>query len=120
MSTRDPVLKAIALYADYHSREGEDEASWDRLMSRVFRESAEMLCATRQRSGRGRASWMWGAGSAASWPSCGSADGTQRGGPSPAVVAAATRKGRPVRLGTLEEFGGESRVLRRGHDVLCP
>ena len=97
----------LSLYADYHARDGETEASWDRLMSRIFRESAEMLSSSRNGSGRGRLldigcgygafvalmqKWGW------------DAEGVD---PSPAVVAAAARSGRRVRLGTVEGLQGK-------------
>jgi SAM-dependent methyltransferase len=39
-----PAAEALpAFYAAYHSRGGKDEASWERLMARVFRDSAEIF-----------------------------------------------------------------------------
>lgn len=98
-----PVPEALLpLYADYHGRDGESEASWDRLMGRIFRESAAILCASRNGSGRGRlldVGCGFGAFVAAMRERGWDAEGLD---PSPAVVAAAARRGRPVRLGTLE------------------
>ncbi len=104
----------LSLYADYHSREGRNEASWDRLMNRIFRASAEMLCSSRNGSGRqglldvgcgfgGFVAMMRERG----WD----AEGLD---PSPAVVTAAATKGRTVRLGTLEGLQGE----RGAYDAL--
>jgi SAM-dependent methyltransferase len=96
-----------SLYADYHFREGENEASWDRLMSGVFSEAADMLCSSRNGSGSGRLLDVGcGFGGFVSrmrergWD----AEGLD---PAPAVVSAATDKGRPVRLGTLEGMRSE-------------
>ena len=97
----------LSLYADYHSREGKDEASWDRLMSGVFREAAEVLCSSRNGSGPGRlldVGCGFGAFVARMRERGWDAEGLD---PSPAVVSAATGKGRPVRLGTLEWMQGE-------------
>ena len=83
---------------------GEDEASWIRLMGRVFRESAALLCSLQGGTCRGRLLDVGcGFGSFVGmmrqrgWD----ADGVD---PSPTVVAAALHKGYPVRLGTLEEL----------------
>ncbi len=106
-----PFAEALhALYADYHARDGATEASWDRLMSRIFRESAERLCSSRNGSGPGRLLDV-GCGYGAfvglmrdrGWD----AEGVD---PSPPVVAAAARRGRPVRLGTLEALDGQGRA----------
>lgn len=93
-----------ALYAGYHSRDGQDEASWARLMDRVFRESATIL---RPVPGGGDAGRLLDVGCG-----FGAFVGLMRGrgwdaegvDPSPAAVAAARKAGLPVRLGTLEEI----------------
>ena len=92
----------VSLYADYHSRQGKDEGAWDRLMRRVFREVAELLCSLRDGSGPGRlldVGCGFGAFVAGMRERGWDAEGLD---PSPAVVSAAASKGRPVRLGTLE------------------
>jgi SAM-dependent methyltransferase len=102
VNPRPTAEDLVSLYADYHTRDGENEASWDRLMSRIFREAADTLCSVRCGSGRGRLLDVGcGYGSfvatmqARGWD----AEGVD---PSPMVVAAAARKGWPVQLGTLE------------------
>ena len=100
----------VSLYIDYHTREGENEASWDRLMSRVFGESAELLCSSRNCAGPGRLLDV-GCGFGAfiarmrerGWDAVGL-------DPSPRAVAAATDRGRPVQLGTLEGMQSEGGV----------
>ena len=107
VNPRPQAEELTSLYANYHARDGQDEASWDRLMSRVFRESAELLCSTQKTSRRPRLLDV-GCGFGGfvdlmrtrGWD----AEGVD---PSPSVVEAATRKGRPVRLGTLEEFSAD-------------
>ena len=107
VNPRPRAEELTSLYADYHARDGQGEATWDRLMSRVFRESAELLCSTQNTSGRSRLLDVGcGFGGFADlmrergWD----AEGVD---PSPSVVEAATRKGRTVRLGTLEEFSAD-------------
>jgi SAM-dependent methyltransferase len=98
----------VLLYADYHTREGEDEASWDRLMGRISRESAKMLCSSRNGARPGRlldAGCGYGAFVALMRERGWDAEGVD---PSSTVVAAAARKGRPVHLGTLEEMQAPS------------
>ena len=98
-----------ALYAGYHSRDGQDEASWTRLMDGVFRESAALLRPVRGAGGDGGSGRLLDVG-------CGfgsfvglmrrrgwDAEGVD---PSPAAVAAARKAGLPVRLGTLEDLDG--------------
>lgn len=94
------------LYADYHVRDGGDEASWNRLMGGNFREAAECLEQARGASGPGRLLDV-GCGYGGfvrtmrdrGWD----AEGID---PSPATVAAAVRGGLPVRPGTLDEAEG--------------
>jgi SAM-dependent methyltransferase len=98
----------VSLYSDYHTRAGETEASWDLLMGHIFVESADILCSSRNGAGRGR---LLDVG-------CGYGGfialmlerGWDAGGvdPSPMVVDAALKKGRPVRLGTLEAVREEN------------
>ncbi len=91
----------LSLYAGYHTREGETEASWARLMGRIFRESAERLCSSRNGSRPGRlldAGCGYGAFVALMRERGWDAEGVD---PSPTVVNAAVRRGRPVHLGTL-------------------
>ena len=103
-----PTAEQVAvLYADYHARDGANAGSWDRLMSRVFGETADLLCATRKTSGSGRVLDVGcGFGSFVElmrergWD----AEGMD---PSPSVVEAATRHGRNVQLGTLEELSAD-------------
>jgi SAM-dependent methyltransferase len=107
VSPRPPAERLLAWYADYHTRGGANEASWDRLMGGVFRESAEILCASRDGSGRRRlldVGCGFGGFVAAMRERGWDAEGLD---PSPAVVAAAVRRGRPVRLGTLEGLPSE-------------
>lgn len=103
-----PAAEQLALlYADYHARDGGNEESWDRLMRRVFREAADLLCATPGVSGTPRVLDV-GCGFGGfvdlmrtrGWD----AEGLD---PSPSVVKAATRKDRRVRLGTLEDFSAD-------------
>jgi SAM-dependent methyltransferase len=100
-----PTAEQLAvLYADYHARDGGNEESWDGLMSRVFGEAADLLCANRTMSGSARVLDV-GCGFG------GFVDLMRKRGwdaegmdPSQAVVDAAIRNGRHVRLGTLEAF----------------
>lgn len=93
-----------ALYAGYHYRNGQDEASWNRLMGRIFRESAELLRPANEGAGPGRLLDV-GCG-------FGTFVGLMRGrgwdatgvDPSTSAAAAAKKTGVPVRLGTLEEL----------------
>ncbi len=104
VNPRPNAEQLAALYADYHARDGKNEASWDRLMRRVFREAADLLCAT-QKGPRPARLLDVGCGFGGfvevmrerGWD----AEGVD---PSQAAVDAATRKGRRVRLGTLESL----------------
>jgi 2-polyprenyl-3-methyl-5-hydroxy-6-metoxy-1,4-benzoquinol methylase len=104
VNPRPKAEELASLYADYHARDGRNEASWDRLMGRIFRESADLLCAA----------WDWSRRPRLLDVGCGfggfvalmkergwDAEGVD---PSPPVVEAARRKGRVVRLGKLEEL----------------
>ena len=94
----------VSLYAEYHARDGADEASWNRLMGDVFRESAELLCSSQDASRLGRlldVGCGFGAFVALMRDRGWEAEGVD---PSPTVVAAAARKGRTVHLGTLERI----------------
>lgn len=107
VNPRPRAGELTALYADYHERDGQDESSWDRLMSRVFHEAAELLCSTRPASGRARLLDV-GCGFGGfvdvmrqrGWD----AEGVD---PAPSAVEVATRRGRAVRLGTLEGFSAD-------------
>ncbi len=103
---RPPAESLAGLYADYHVRDGGDEASWNRLMAGNFREAAALL---REARGSGGPLRLLDVG-------CGyggfvrmmrdngwDAEGID---PSPATVASAARIGAPVRLGTLDEADG--------------
>ena len=101
---RPPEEDLPGLYGGYHARDGGKEAGWNRLMGKIFREAADRLDAFRPGSGPPRlldvgcgyggfVSLMRDRG----WD----AEGVD---PSPTTVAAASAKGLPVRLGTLDEF----------------
>jgi len=129
----------VSLYADYHARGGETEASWDRLMGRIFRQSAGMLCSSRNGSRPGRlldVGCGYGSFVALMRERGWDAEGVD---PSPTVVAAAIRKGRTVQLGTLvrmqspngtydavtmfyvlEHVPDPLGALRRAFDLLAP
>jgi SAM-dependent methyltransferase len=105
---KPPEEDLPGLYGEYHARDGGDEASWNRLMGKVFRDAADHLDALRNGSGPRRlldvgcgyggfVSLMRDRG----WD----AEGVD---PSPVTVAAASARGIPVRLGTLEEFSRSS------------
>jgi len=104
VNPRPQAGELASLYTDYHARGGGDEASWDRLMGRIFRESADLLCATQKGSRRPRlldVGCGFGGFVALMKERGWDAEGVD---PSPLVVEAATRKGREVRLGRLEEL----------------
>lgn len=101
---KPPEEELPGLYGKYHARDGGDEASWNLLMGNVYREAADHLDASRNGSGPPRlldvgcgyggfVSLMRDRG----WD----AEGID---PSPETVAAASAKGIPVRLETLDEF----------------
>ena len=129
----------LVLYGEYHSRDGGDRDSWATLMREVFRESAGILDAVRNGTGPGRVLDV----------GCGFGDfvsamrdrGWHAEGldPSPGVVGAATGKGLPVRLGTvqsldptagqydavtmfyvLEHLPDPMGALRKAYDLLAP
>ncbi len=107
VNPRPATEDLISLYADYHTRDGKNEVSWERLMGRVFRESADLLCATRNGSRPGRlldVGCGYGGFVARMQERGWQAEGMD---PSPVVVAAAVKKGRRVRRGTLEVVRGE-------------
>lgn len=103
VNPRPAAGELVSLYGDYHARGGGDGYTWDRLMQRVFRESADLLCSGRNGGGRPRVLDV-GCGfggfvelmATRGWD----AEGVD---PSASVVTAAMRKGRRVRLGTLED-----------------
>ena len=139
VNPRPPADSLLSLYADYHGREGKDEASWERLMSLIFRESANLLCSMHNGAPRRRlldVGCGFGSFVAAMRERGWGAEGVD---PSPTVVAAAARKGLPVRLGALEELQGECgifdavtmfyvlehlpdpmKALRKASDLLAP
>jgi SAM-dependent methyltransferase len=106
VNPRPPEKFLPGLYADYHGRDGGDEASWNRLMARNFREAAAWVERSREGRGPGR---LLDVG-------CGYGGfvrimrdrGWDAGGidPSPATVSAAVAAGLPVRLGTLGDVEG--------------
>ena len=138
--TPRPTANALrTLYAAYHLRDGGSEHSWASLMRRIFEESADVLKDSRNGNGQGRLLDV-GCGFGGfvelmcrrGWK----AEGID---PSPNVVAAAAKKGIPVRLGTLEECGALAasfdaitmfyvlehladpmRALRKAYDLLAP
>ena len=101
---KPPEEDLPGLYGEYHARDGGNEAGWNRLMGKVFREAADHLDALRNGlepprlldvgcGYGGFVSLMRDRG----WD----AEGLD---PSPVTVAAASAKGVPVRLGTLDDF----------------
>lgn len=109
LNPRPTVDALLSLYVDYHTRHGRDGAAWDRLMDRVFREAAELLCKAAHGPGPRRLLDV-GCGFG------GFVAVMQRRGwevegldPSPMAVAAAEAMGRPVRLGTLDALRDEHR-----------
>ncbi len=143
VNPRPPAESLPGLYADYHVRDGGDEASWTRLMAANFREAAALLGQardSRRLSGAGASPGRLldvGCGYGGfvklmrdrGWD----AEGID---PSPATVAAAAKGGAPVRLGTLDEAEGSydaitlfyvlehlpdpSTALRKLFDLLAP
>jgi SAM-dependent methyltransferase len=104
VNPRPEAEKLASLYADYHARNGQDETSWGRLMGRIFRESADRLCAAWNGSRRPRlldVGCGFGGFVALMRERGWDAEGVD---PSPSVVEAAARKGRRIRLGTLEKL----------------
>jgi len=104
VNPRPKAEELASLYAAYHCRDAANEASWDRLMGRIFRESAGLLCAAWNGSRRPRlldAGCGYGGFVALMGERGWDAEGVDR---SLSVVEAARRKGRAVRLGTLEEL----------------
>ena len=101
VNPRPTTQDLVSLYTEYHTRDGKNEASWDRLMGRIFRESADVLCSSRNGSGPGRVLDIgcgYGAFVALMQERGWQAEGVD---PSPTAVAAAVMKGRRVRQGTL-------------------
>ncbi len=104
VNPRPAAEELIRLYAEYHARGGETEASWDRLMRRVFRQTANLLCASRDGSAPKRlldVGCGYGAFVALMRERGWDAEGVD---PSPKVVQTAVDAGRPVRRSTLEEL----------------
>jgi SAM-dependent methyltransferase len=109
---RPPEEDLPGFYGEYHARDGGNEAGWNRLMGKIFREAADHLDALRNGSGPpllldvgcgygGFVSLMRDRG----WD----AEGVD---PSPVTVHAALAKGVPVRLGTLNEFSRSGAAYR--------
>jgi SAM-dependent methyltransferase len=90
------------LYGAYHARDGADDASWDRLMRRVFRESADLLCSAWAGAGRPRlldVGCGFGRFVALMQERGWAAEGVD---PSSSAVRIGAQRGRPIRLGSLE------------------
>jgi SAM-dependent methyltransferase len=107
VNPRPVAEKLVSLYDAYHARDGADETSWDRLMRRVFRESADLLSSLWAGAGRPRlldVGCGFGGFVALMRERGWDAEGVD---PSPSVVQVATRRGQPIRLGTLEEIDSE-------------
>jgi SAM-dependent methyltransferase len=109
---KPPEEALPGLYGRYHARNGGKEADWNRLMGEIFREAAGHLEAFRSGSGPSRlldvgcgyggfVSLMRDRG----WE----AEGVD---PSPMTVSAASAKGIPVRLGTLDEISRSEATYR--------
>jgi len=100
-----PAAEEIpSLYIDYHGRAGGDERSWNRLMLGVFRESADLLAGNPNGREHGRILDI-GCGYGGFIDMMRSRGRDAEGvDPSPTPVAAATGKGLPVRLGTLDDL----------------
>jgi SAM-dependent methyltransferase len=104
LTPRPPAEVLRALYADYHARDGGSEAGWERLMRAVFRESAERLCREAPAGGRRRLLDV-GCGYGSFLPVMEARGWDVEGlDVSPAVVATAVRRGRRVRLATLDQL----------------
>ncbi len=106
LNPRPAPAELASLYADYHARGGETEASWDRLMGRIYRESAGLLHAWRNGARPGRlldVGCGYGAFVTAMREEGWDAEGLDV---SSRVVEVAVRKGRPVRQGTLDGLQG--------------
>lgn len=96
----------LPMYAHYHARGGEDEASWDNMMDEVFHASAGMLKTIFGMPGRRRLLDVGcGFGSFVKIVRSQGWDGEGIDA-SPGTVAAAGRKGVPVRQETIESFEG--------------
>jgi len=107
VNPRPASEELVSLYGTYHARNGGDEASWDRLMQRVFRESADLLCSLRAGAGRPRlldVGCGFGGFVALMRERGWDAEGVD---PSPSVVQNGRRRGRPIRLGTLGGLGSD-------------
>jgi SAM-dependent methyltransferase len=107
VNPRPASEELVSLYGTYHARNGGDEASWDRLMQRVFRETADLLCLMRTGVGRRRlldVGCGFGGFVALMQERGWDAEGVD---PSPSAVQIGTRRGRPIRLGTLEGLGAD-------------
>ncbi len=104
VNPRPATEELASLYGAYHARDGADEAAWDRLMRPVFGQSADLLCSLRAGVGRPRLLDV-GCGFGGFVDLMGTQGWDAEGvDPSASVVAAATRRGRRVRLGTLEDL----------------
>lgn len=100
-----PSAEALpAFYAAYHSRGGKNEADWDRLMERVFREAAALFDASRNGNGPGRlldVGCGFGGFVALMRQKGWYAEGIDV---SPAAVRSANKRGLAVRLSSFEEL----------------
>ena len=99
-------------YGEYHARDGGNEAGWNRLMGEIFREAADHLDALGNGSGPPRlldVGCGYGGFVALMRDRGWDAEGVD---PSPVTVHAASAKGIPVRLGTLDEFSDSGASYR--------
>jgi SAM-dependent methyltransferase len=109
---KPPEEELPGLYGMYHARDGGNEAGWNRLMGEIFREAADHLDALGNGSGPPRlldVGCGYGGFVALMRDRGWDAEGVD---PSPVTVAAASAKGIPVRLGTLDEFSDSGASYR--------
>lgn len=110
--SKPPEEDLPGFYGEYHARDGGNEAGWNRLMGEIFREAADHLDALGNRSGPPRlldVGCGYGGFVALMRDRGWDAEGVD---PSPVTVHAASAKGIPVRLGTLDEFSDSGASYR--------